>query len=167
MLLTIKEIWVQGCVIQLKGRNLRTSLWPSSVHLNSPDRTHSKNLVLLLTMQRDSQWTYWKGKKVPLDSKFFWLWSRIYRIMFFVFLKKLFFCFTLYQSWNNFSSESIKMKTTYSKCKVRSVERIACFNSCIMLLYSLEQRLAKILWPCEKMTLSSRQYRHIHRSEDE
>lgn len=48
-----------------------------------------------------------------------------------------------------FSSESIK-KTTYSKCKVRSVERIACFNSCIMLLYSFEHRFAKILWPCER-----------------
>lgn len=45
-----------------------------------------------------------------------------------------------------------KKSNTYSKCKVRSVERIACFNSCIMLLYSLELRFAKILWPCEIKT---------------
>lgn len=43
-------------------RNLRTSLCPSSVQLNFPDRTHSKNLVLRLSMQRDSQ-GYRKCKK--------------------------------------------------------------------------------------------------------
>lgn len=39
---------------------------------------------------------------------------------------------------------------TYLKYKVRSVDRMACFSSCIMLLYSLEDRLAKMLWPCKK-----------------
>lgn len=38
-----------------KGRHLRTSLCPSSVQLNSPDRTHSKNLVLRLTMEQHRQ----------------------------------------------------------------------------------------------------------------
>lgn len=61
-----------------------------------------------------------------------------------------------------FSSQSIK-KTTYSKCKVRSVERIACFNSCIMLLYSLEQRFAKILWPCVEIKDNSVQWAHTQK----
>lgn len=42
------SFWLSAFSLKKKGRNLKTSLCPSSVHLNSPDRTLSKNLVLLL-----------------------------------------------------------------------------------------------------------------------
>ncbi len=37
---------------------------------------------------------------------------------------------------------------TYSKYSVRSVARIDCFSSCMRSLYSVDERLEKILWPC-------------------
>lgn len=71
------------------------------------------------------------------------LFNRVYKVFQFFFANK-----------NTEALFAVKERT-YSKCKVRSVERIACFNSCIMLLYSLEQRFAKILWPCEKQWRNS------------
>lgn len=138
-----------------KCRNLRTSLCPSSVQLNSPDRTYSKNLVLRLAIKRDNQGQEKKLKHNFQNGKAL-QWQKNVKII----VQNMVIHPIIYNDVCKFTSHKLfwlwmpwgKRSNTYSKCKVRSVERIACFNSCIMLLYSLELRFAKILWPCEIKT---------------
>lgn len=164
------------------------SLCSSLLQLNCPDRTTSKNLVLLLLCPMGGKKTL---KVLSLCSSSFYLMFLIVKIlqiltrllgseqkppmglnitssasiqraphcginmnyMHLVEYLELFEAEDHYPFKYLFKQKFPLDTITYLKYKVRSVDRMACFSSCIMLLYSLEHRLAKMLWPCWRLDI--------------